>query len=229
MRLTMTLTCAAALLAAGCNSNDKKGPQPDLQGAAPLQLDPTEQVALAHWWSNGKQLLHLDDSAFYSLHEGVNRYSAPIERGRWSQQSYAALWLEPYTTAQPQRVRVGITRIDGKLALVLPRTDPMFALERPPATLEDRLIGKWSGAMGTLRLEDDMRYTLASAAGATASKSTPAVRGAHAGRWSIVNQQLVLQPDGPGDEPLRLPLTVEKNRIVINGTGGAMTLTAKNG
>jgi len=229
MRLTMTVICTAAALLTGCKSDEPRERQADRPIAAPLELDPTEHVALAHWWSNGKQLLHLDDSAFYSLHEGLNRYNAPIERGRWAQQSYAALWLEPYTTAQAQRMRVTITKIDGKLALVLPKAEPMFALERPPATLEDRLIGKWNGAIGTLRLNDDMRYTLASAAGATASKSTPAVRGSHVGYWSIINQQLVLQPDGPGDEPLRLPLTVEKDRVMIDAPGGAMTLAGKTG
>src|SRR5262245_35418629 len=132
---------------ASCESS-KEGQTPQPVISTPLELDPTEHYELSRWWYNGDELLRLDDNAGYVLFDQGNRYHTPLERGRWSQQNYASLWLEPYSRLRPERKRVEIAKLDGKLALNLPKLKPMFAIDRPPAVLEDRLIGGWAGQLG---------------------------------------------------------------------------------
>src|ERR1043165_6966216 len=100
--LTLTLEIALALgviVTGGCKSaTEKQFEAEQIIIEPPLENDPTDPAKLARWWSNGSNLLLLDGSSAYTMFEGTNRYSKPIERGRWSQQSYAALWLEPDNT-----------------------------------------------------------------------------------------------------------------------------------
>jgi hypothetical protein len=100
----------------------------------------------------------------------------------------------------------------------------MYAVQNPPPVMEDRLIGTWEGGgLGQLELRSDMRYALAAADGASPRQGIPAVRGGQNGRWSVSNHELVLTPDAPDAQPMRLQLNVadEKN-ATIEAPGGAM-------
>src|SRR5687767_11356489 len=134
--LSVAVLVANFVVCIGCESRHMRDPEPMV--STPLEFDPTEQFELSRWWSNGKQLLRLESNASYALYPDQNRYRLPLERGRWSQQSYAVLWLEPYTQRELVRQRVGITKIDKKFALVVPKYKPMFAIKSPPEVTEDR-------------------------------------------------------------------------------------------
>ena len=91
--LTFVALLGVAVLLAGCASTSKT----DLEKAdTPLPLDPTDDIELAEWWTNGYHLLHLGGDGFYRLYAENNRYLEPLERGKWWQQSYATVWLETY-------------------------------------------------------------------------------------------------------------------------------------
>lgn len=213
-----------AMISGGCKSSiEKQFEAEQVVISPPLEHDPTERLQLAEWWSSGTRLLRLGESAAYALFEGNNRYAQPIERGRWSQQSYALLWLEPYNTRKVEPRRVSITKIGGRLALVLPGSEgPMFALKQPPAVLEDRVVGAWEGPLGALHLMDNLRYALSPTNDKPVAGS-PQIYAMRKGSWRLADKQLVLVSDIPGVEPLRLPLTVTDKDVTINSPGGAMT------
>jgi hypothetical protein len=190
-----------ALILAGCGSSSDNGqPQPVI--STPLELDPTEHYELSRWWFNGRELLRLDQNAGYALFDNGNRYRTPLERGRWDQQNYATLWLEPYSRQSPQRRRVGIEKIDG----------------------EDRLIGRWTGPMGTLELANNSRYSLAAAV--APSGASTVVRTSSRGHWTIEGETLVLHADTPGVDPERWPMRVDDKQVVIRGRNGEFTQAA---
>src|SRR5262245_19414436 len=97
MLANVVLLIALSGMLASCKSKQEKVREAEQLTPMPLEFDPTEKYELAHWWSNGQQLLRLDDNAAYAVYPDANRYARPIERGRWGQVSYAVLWLEPYT------------------------------------------------------------------------------------------------------------------------------------
>jgi len=104
---------------------------------------PTDDYELPQWWTNNEQLLHLHASGAYALYDGTNRYHRPIERGRWAQPGYAALWLEPYAELPREAARASISKSGPLFRLSYRSFAPMVGLEAPPAVLEDRLIGSW--------------------------------------------------------------------------------------
>jgi hypothetical protein len=220
----ISIGCAATLMLmlGGCRTDRQKQMEADqIIVGVPLEHDPTERFELPRWWSNGTHLLRLDANAAYTLHQGTNRYSRPLERGRWSQQSYAVLWLEPYDTIKVEPRRVSITKIDGRLALIVPKLEPMIALSQPPQVLEDQVIGLWEGPMGALHLTSDLRYVLTPNEG----DGERAIRlgSFRKGRWRIVNEQLVLHSDIPGVEPLVLPVLSDGPEASISAPGGPLT------
>jgi hypothetical protein len=219
------VACTIALtLWGGCKSSiEKQFEAEQIVISPPLDHDPTDNAQLAQWWASEKRLLRLEESAAYSLFEGTNRYALPVERGRWSQHSYAALWLEPYNTMRVQPRRVSISKINGRLALTLPGGGaPLFALQHPPVVLEDRVIGMWDGPLGALQLMDNLRYSL-SPRSDDGVAGAPHIYAMRKGNWKIADTQLVLLSDIPGVEPLRLPLTVNEKSVTISAPGGTMT------
>lgn len=216
--ITLPLVTAAilgAMICGGCKSAAEKQREAEaLRTSTPLPHDPTDEVELSRWWSNGRQLLELRPDSSYALREGLNRYASPTQRGRWSQQGYAVLWLEPYTVKHQEPVRVSITRMGGQLALRLPRMTPMRPLAQPPAVDEDRFAGRWTSDTAALRLGANMRYALTPVAG---SEPDGPVTAGHNGVWRIDGEAVMLHPDSPVVKPLRLEIT---------GDGDAMTLTA---
>lgn len=216
---------ALVLASHGCKSEADRRLEADLANPAPLPHDPTDKFKLARWWSNGEQLLRLDETSAYSLYDSQNRYAAPRERGRWWQQSYAVLWLEPYKRLKPESKRVAITRIDGRLAVEVPTLRPMFPIAAPPAAPEDKLIGQWRGAIGELRLGSDLRYSFAPAT-ASANREPGAIIAGHSGNWSLSGGTLVLQPDSPAMQPLTFTVKPTDAGAILEHSAGALSAVA---
>lgn len=221
------LMAGAAFTFSACKSAvEKQFEAEQIVISPPLDHDPTNRDPLSQWWANDTLLLRLDENAAYSLYAGANRYLPPIEHGRWSQQSYAVLWLEPYNTIKVDPRRVSISKVGSRLALTLPSSaSPLLALDRPPIVLEDRIVGTWEGELGTLQLMENLRYTLAPRPGDT-TVSSPQRNAMRKGNWKIAENQLVLLSDVPGVEPLRLPLTATAASITIAAPEGTLSKVA---
>jgi hypothetical protein len=200
--IIIALFTTAIMLLPACKSEEQRQEEARWHMNTPLPHDPMDQDVLGPWWSNGEQLLHLQDNHFYALYDGNNRYAKPRERGRWDQEGYAVLWLEPYSRIERGRTRVSVTKIDGRLALVIPKLRPMHALEDgPPPAREDALIGSWQGPMGALSLNADMTYTFRPAAGAAVEGRALA---GHNGRWSLQDGEITLTPATTALKPVTL-------------------------
>lgn len=214
----LILTGAILLAIPGCAPND---PPPEaLAAPGPLPFDPTEQHTLAEWWTDGEQLLQLGPNGVFARHDGLDRYHAPAERGRWSRQSYAALWLEPYTRKGDPRRRLSITKIDGHIRLDPGAgAAPMWALPGPPESMEDRLLGRWAGPAGRLRLDSTLRYELRLPADRPAQAAE--VSG-YTGTWRVAEDILWLRPDSPLAAPMQFDILSGAGEIVLAATGGRL-------
>lgn len=223
MRTGVLIACAVLLAFAGCDSKKKRHEEMMLQ--TPLPLDPTEHHDFDGWWSNGQQLLRLDVDAGYELFATTNQYGQPIQRGRWSQQNYATLWLEPYSELTSNRVRLTVTKDDGVINISLPGGGaPLAKISAPPPVLEDRLIGRWIGPAGDLNLTSTMRYTLAPAEN-VANGEPAGVTVGHRGTWALANDDLILQPDTGAVQAMRWKVVTDDKHVLINapGAGGVLT------
>jgi hypothetical protein len=192
-----TVLIAAVASVAGlvsCKSEQQKQEEAMWYMDTPLPHDPMDKDVLSQWWSNGKQLLRLQENHYYALYENNSRYGRQRERGRWDQDGYALLWLDPYNTIEPSSARVSITKIDGTLAVIIPGLEPMFALKGPPPSSEDQLIGAWHGSPGVLQLNPNMTYSLAPASGATVAGRPLA---GHSGKWKLTAGEITLTPSTP--------------------------------
>lgn len=206
----VVLTCGATTLT-GCGSDDIE-PEPVVH--TPLDLDPTEDVEIAEWWTTGKRLLHLYDDGRYALYSSTNRYDTPVERGRWSQGSYAALWMEPYTT-QHRRVRVSISKVNGELRLDVPKVGELRPLEQPPRVVEDRLVGLWKGPLGDLYLYDNMLFEYKRVRGDTSLSPLPTT-----GQWRITDKSVTLLPDSPAYQTTRLNMNMSNEGMILESSFG---------
>ena len=195
------------LVAIGCASGESKQSQDPV--ATPLPLDPTESYEIAEWWTNGKQLLQLSETGVYRLFPGINRYHRPLERGQWSKRNYAALWIEPYAELPRRPARVSIRKVGGELQLDVRNLQPMSALDGPPDVIEDHLIGGWTGDIGSLLLQADLRYSLHRREVRT---SGPASLASEEGGWEVQDDFLILQPDSRG-----MPSTVVRVHLDEDG------------
>jgi hypothetical protein len=218
MRPVLLALALALAIVPGCSSSKK---QAALASQSLLPLDPTEPQELAEWWSDGKRLLFMDPSGTYRLFEGTDRYQEPVERGRWWQQSYASLWLEPYERMGQRSRRVVIRKNGDTLALDVPAVGSLAPLSGPPEVIEDRLIGQWTGASGELRLGQDLRYRLSPrAAGA------PAALASQHGAWSVAEGELLLQPDSAGLSPTLIHIRQQDETIILESPSGSLTRSA---
>jgi len=206
MRILVALLFASMVLG-GCADTKDVTPAPIAH--TPLELDPTEEYELARWWTNGDRMLRLDRIGSYALHGDMNRYHRPIERGRWSQQSYAVLRLEPYSELPTEALRVQITKINGKLALVLRKQPPMFALLQPPRVLEDDLLGAWAGDAASLDLFEDLTYDF------NPTHAGPEMLG-HTGRWRVLDTVLILQPRTAAVAPVQFEIGRQADCITLS-------------
>lgn len=165
------------------------------QDSTPLPVDPSDAITIGPWWSDGQHLLNLRADGGYSIYDHNNRYSRPIDRGRWGRQNYATLWLLPYTGLEPQRVRVQVVKADHRFGLSVPSYKTMFALAAPPAVMEDQLLGAWRNDSGVLTLKADLTYVFAPNAAATTAAGTPVV--GHNGKWKLAGERITLLPTTP--------------------------------
>jgi len=215
-----TLFCLIALTTlASCQSEEQKREAALAELPTPLAHDPTDEFELSRWWTNGTHLLRLDANAYYTLYRGTNRYAIPLERGRWGQTSYAVLMLEPYDTLNAERIRVAISRIDGELALTIPKLEPMKAIDRPPTVIEDRLLGAWEGDIGVLRLNSDGTYSLTP--NASAADQLVIIAG-HDGTWSVIGSDVTLTPRTPGMKVIHMPFTINGDAASITSPEGPL-------
>ncbi len=212
------VTLIVVMMLSGCASGDRRARE--AKAAVPLAFDPTEKYQTPQWWTNGQELLYLDSDGGSELYPGTNRYSRPTETGRWWQQSYAALWLEPYAQYASPRTRCSIRKIDQDYVLVVRSLEPMLGIGVPPAVVEDRLIGSWSGPIGVLKLDGDLRYVLSPRAG---TSSAPAAVASQDGRWLVEAKTIVLRPDSPSIEPRYLSIAEEEGALVLETEDGRMT------
>jgi hypothetical protein len=210
-----------AIVGAGCASEKKKTPDP-LTLSTPLPLDPTETYEIAEWWTNGKQLLQLSEMGVYRLHDGINRYRTPIERGRWSRRNYAALWIEPYAELPREPTRISIRRVGDRLELDMRSLQPMTALETPPDVIEDHLIGGWSGDVGSLVLGSDLRYSFSRS---TTRSSGPAELASEEGGWKVQDDFLVLRPDSRGIATTVVRVLVNEDGMFLDTQDGRLVPT----
>lgn len=215
---TCTLLILLALIApvslTGCGASPDDAEAARLgQLDTPLPHDPTDKFEIGPWWSDGTHLLNLRADGGYTIYGDNNRYGRTLDRGRWGQQNYGTMWLMPYGGTEPQRIRVAITRIDGRLALQPPRYGTMFALPSPPRVREDDLVGRWNGSMGVLLINADSTYLFSPASGAASADGT--ILAGHNGRWSLNGDSITLSPTTPSVSPLRI-----KVRLPVPPTDG---------
>ena len=182
-----------------------------------LDHDPTEAFEISQWWTNGIELLRLNEDASFALFNSLNQYHPPQEHGRWSKQSYAVMWLEPYSLLPRERVRVRITRTDGELTLVIPKLKPMFAIESAPAVTEDGLIGMWYGPQGEIHLKGDLRYTYSPES--VTGVGLAGLAG-HKGRWQLSDNTLQLHPDVLGLGTFEFQLVTGETGLVLASPRG---------
>lgn len=201
------------LASIGC---EQKSVEPEPVVHTPLDLDPTQDIVLGQWWTNGKELLRLYDDGRYSQYASMNRYEIPEQRGRWSRGSYAVIWMEPYATRQ-QRIRVSIDRADGKIVLNIPKLGVLHSMDDPPPVLEDRLIGTWENQIGAIRLNSNMRFEYSRKwAGDNPSPTTMPAQG----KWRITGQILELIPDSPAYETVWIEIKVSTEGITLQSPKG---------
>jgi len=215
----------SALLAlnvlAGCQDPQKLVPPPIVH--TPLAIDPMEEYEVIGWWSNGHQLLRLDESGSFALFAEPNRYRRPREFGHWSRQSYAHLALEPYHAMRTVRHRASIERVDGRVALRVYDLDPFFAVQGPPVVMEDLILGSWLGTRHALELAGNGRYRL----DVTQAFGTdmPAIVAGHEGAWELESDTLRLYPDPPNLGPFAFTLWHEGGAMELRGPDGPLVLT----
>jgi hypothetical protein len=212
--VTLALLAFAACAFTGCRSPEDKLPPVVIH--TPLDVDPMDRHEFTGWWTNGEQLVRLNPDASYVLWPTQNRYQPPHERGRWSQQSYAVLRLEPFTRYHTDPHRVRILKVGDEIGIQLPGMEPMTMIERPALMPEDELFGTWQGDAGTLRLRDTMRYSFSPRAIRT---DQPLVLAGHEGRWRLVENAIELHPD-TGREVITLPLRINNGQRSADYPGG---------
>jgi hypothetical protein len=221
------LACISILCSGSIASAQSEAPPPPPIPA--LDIDPTEEIDVRGWWSNGRELLLIETDGKYKLWKGTNRFVAPDDVGRWDRQTYRTLWLETYRAEKHSRDRAHLRREDGKLLMSLRDLEPMQQLARPPHTREDTIVGVWSGPPGTLTLRDDGTYSL-EVQKPGAKDRQPVRLGSHSGTWLVRDDTVVLSQGAhaqpvvaglvvPAQDPPQPPTlpAPEGTRIVLPG------------
>jgi hypothetical protein len=216
--LLMAALFALPLLAAGCETHEDHLALATVDHN-PLAFDPTEPYELGPWWSNGAQLLRLDEVGAYALYDPPNRYRAPVERGSWIKHSYAEIRFGPYDVLRTQWERVEVSKIDGRLALTVDGFEPMFAVGAPPRVPEDDLLGPWRSDVATLVISPNRRYALSSNSARVDDLRAPAVVAGHRGVWRLDGDRLRLDPDPPALGPFELRRSGGDDDVVLTSSG----------
>lgn len=187
VNITFSLVLLVALSTPGC------APRSSVDAVPELTLDPTHEVPLIGWWYNGTEALHLQRNSEYQLFADSNRYARPLSNGRWTQKTYATLFLSPYNTPNTMRQRVTLSRDGDHLTLNIPgytsflRSDPLNSADM------QKLATTWISSTGVLDLRSDQRYVYR-----PISTSAQAMNVGHRGIWSLKENVVTLFPDPSG-------------------------------
>lgn len=199
------LAITAGLLAA-CESEPETFANPAMVTpiSPTLPLDPTQEIELSRWWTNGEELLRLDEEGSFGLYPSLNRYDTPELRGVWSQPTFASVALEPYDRLGSERIRCQLERRQegGPLSLDVPNRATFRPIDQPPRVPEDDLVGRWADDVGVLVLWSDGTYRYSATKSASADQAAP-VSG-HPGQWKLANAHLLLSPLPPQMEVIVL-------------------------
>ena len=172
--------------------------KPPTDYAPELTLDPTHEVPLIGWWYNGTQVLRLEDNSQYQLFADTNRYARPLSNGRWSQKTYATLFLSPYNTPTSMRQRLTIARDGEDVTLEIPGYATFSPWDPHNATGIKELSTQWRSAAGTLDLRSDQRYVYRPVPNSNQAMSEVG----HGGVWTLEDRIVNLFPDPQGVDEL---------------------------
>jgi hypothetical protein len=127
------------------------------------------------------------------------------------------LRLEPYERFEREWIRVGVTRIDGRIAMSMLGKPPMFSIDQPPTVREDRMLGTWVGERGALELFADGSYHYAATKSAVEG---PIVIAGHNGTWAMSGDRIVLDPAPPTMPAIELWIEGSDGSTIFAGSGG---------
>ena len=115
MRVVTLIAAILTIVAAtACKSSKKASPPPP---RVQLAIDPDNPPEVEGWWSNGREIACVHHSGLYVILPYPDPEAAPVEYGRWSRDSYAFIWLEPYNSPEYEKVRADQQRAMAKVAL----------------------------------------------------------------------------------------------------------------
>ncbi|NBX37293.1 MAG: hypothetical protein EBR10_08760 [Planctomycetes bacterium] len=202
-----TVCCALALVVTALSSRAlfaQQSAPPIIPKGANLDIDPTEQIDMSGWWSNGAVVLSVKRDGSFLMWDQPNRYREPSARGRWHRQNYRTFWIEPYFDPKtpgnaPPRTRCALRRTNGVLLVDVGAASGLAHSTTPPLAPEDAHVGRWNGPGGTLDLRADGSFSL-TAAPLPNSSAPPSVQG---GRWTFDGKLIQLFRGEERDAPLR--------------------------
>jgi hypothetical protein len=124
--------------------------------------------------------------------------------GAWRRSNYVFFDLEPYRAKPGTRIRVNMQKDAGTTELVREGLADFRWVPGPPHVIADDMLGAWVSPTEQLLVLDNGRYEW---------RRTVATMGIteHSGIWDTDNDVLVLGPDSPAIDNIRLRLVREKD------------------
>jgi hypothetical protein len=102
--------------------------------------------------------------------------------------------------------------------LRLPRAVPLRALAGPPVTVEDELMGAWTGGNASLELLRDMRFVYRHDMNADASAVANIT-----GTWRVQDDTLILLPAVGAARPMTFVMNRHGETLSLEAEGQALT------
>ncbi|MAD78899.1 MAG: hypothetical protein CMJ51_05960 [Planctomycetaceae bacterium] len=155
-----------------------------------LQMDPEKPRDIVGWWHGKNGLVEVTDDGRYRRWKDLDRFSRPVEVGRWHRENHAVFWLESYSLPKTPRQRAALWLEDDALMADLDRRETYRFQKTAPSCPADGLVGRWAGTGGTLELRGDLTYHWIAPA-----SNRPADLGGQRGRWRFgLDDRLHLEP-----------------------------------
>lgn len=183
---------------------------------APMDFDPAKPERIEGWWSNGQELMRLDPNGAYRMWLTQDRFKRPVEVGAWRRTNYVFFDLEPYRAKPGTRIRVNMQKDAGLTELVREGMADFRWLPGPPHVIADDMLGAWVSPSEQLLILDSGRYEW---------RRTVATTGIteHSGIWDSDNDVLVLGPDSPAIDTIRLRLVREpQGALALESAAGRL-------
>jgi hypothetical protein len=223
--LTVSLLPIALCLSLSGSALAQQSAPPIIPKGAKLDIDPTEQIDVSGWWSNGAVVLSVRSDGSFLMWDQPNRYREPTKRGRWHRQNYRTFWVEPYFDPKtpgnaPPRTRCALRRTGGVLLLDMGDAMGLAQSATPPLAPEDAHVGRWNGPGGTLDLRADGSYSL-TAAPPPNSAAQPSVL---SGRWTFDGKVIQLFRGEERDAPLRCVPVARPGSPTADGSASSETV-----